>query len=296
MEPQLSNPLFIVLKATLACAVALLVDHWLGNPDHVSSTFVAVLCISPTVLIGLRNAWAQIMGSLVGGVWGVSWLFLVDRFNFPILIGLPPAVGLAIASTFLLNIRSGYPVAAFTALFMVAVPQNTPVLTFEIRFLALFVAALSSFVINALVSAMLYKSIYARRVNKVEGFIEDSLLAVFKGNQGLADQGFSLINVLQQQLRNTLAELKMRHAWKLYEDIHQLLARSQKLSYLLHLVLDLQYLCQEEQIDPETVVPFIHWLLEPETKPFLFLPDPLLGLQKRIVAVLKDLKETSLSA
>lgn len=295
MESQLSNPLFIVLKATLACAVALLADHLLGNPDHVSSTFVAVLCISPTVLIGLRNAWAQILGSLVGGIWGVSWLFLSETFALPRLMGLPLAVGLAISSAFLLNIRSGYPVAAFTALFMVAIPRSTPLLTFEVRFLALFVAALSSFVINALVSAMLYQSIFARRLKKVESFIEDSLLSVFTGNQALADQGFSLLNTLQQQLHNTLAELQLRRAWNLQEEIQQFLARCQKLSYLLHLVLDLRYLCQEEDIATAEVEPFIHWLLQPDESTFVFLPDPLLGLQKRIVAVLKELKESPLS-
>lgn len=291
MKPELSNPIFIILKATLACAVALMADYWLGNPDHVSSTFVAVLCISPTVLIGLRNAWAQILGSLIGGVWGLGWLLLADAFTLPLLPGLPISVGLAIASTFILKIQSGYPVAAFTALFMVAVPQNTPLLTFETRFLALFVAAISSFVINALVSAMLYQRIYARRVKKVEFFIETILMPVFQGNQQLADQGFALLNVLQQQLRNTLFELKIRHAWGMHKDIQTFLLRTQKLSYLLHLILDLRYLCQEENILGPDIEPFILWLLNPDEETFVFLPDHLLGLQKRIVAVLKDLKE-----
>jgi len=295
MESELSNPIFIILKATLACTVALMADYWLGNPDHVSSTFVAVLCISPTVLIGLRNAWAQILGSLVGGVWGVSWLIFADNFHLPLLPGLPIAVGLAVASTFGLKIQSGYPVAAFTALFMVAVPQNTPLLTFETRFLALFIAAASSFLINALVSAMLYQRIYARRVKKVEGFIESILISVFQGDQKLADQGFALLNVLQQQLRNTLFELKMRHAWEMHKDINNFLVRTQKLSYLLHLILDLGFLCQEENTPAETVQPFVQWILNPDEERFIFLPDHLLGLQKRIVSVLKDLKENPLS-
>jgi uncharacterized membrane protein YgaE (UPF0421/DUF939 family) len=295
MESELSNPIFIILKATLACAVALIADYWLGNPDHVSSTFVAVLCISPTVLIGLRNAWAQILGSFVGGIWGVSWLLLADTFALPLLPGLPLAVGLAVASTFLLKIQSGYPVAAFTALFMVAVPQTTPLLTFETRFLALFVAAVSSFLINALVSAMLYQRIYARRVKKVEGFIETILIPVFQGDQKLADRGFALLNILQQQLRNTLFELQLRRAWTMHKDIHTFLLRTQKLSYLLHLVLDLRFLCQEENTASESVEPFLEWLLNPDEENFVFLPDHLLGLQKRIVSVLKDLKENPLS-
>ncbi len=298
METQLSNPLFIVLKTTLACAVALMADTLLGNPDHVSSTFVAVLCISPTVFIGLRNAWAQILGSLVGGIWGVGWLFLVDQFDFPRLIGLPPAVGLAVASTFALGIRSGYPVAAFTALFMVAVPQGTPLDTFQTRFLALFVAAVSSFLINAMVSAMLYQQIYARRLKKVESFIEESLVTVFKeslkGRQDRADQGFELLNILQQQLRKTLTELEIRKAWNMHADIQRMLLRTRQLSYLLHLILDLSYLSQELNVSEQEVLPFLHWLPHP-TEDFPFLPDDLLGLQKRIVAVLRDLQESTLN-
>ena len=132
METQLTNPTFMVLKAALACAIALSLDELLGNPDHVTSTFVAVLCMSPTVLIGLRNAWAQVIGSLVGGLWGT----LVNLLGLTPIVGLPIAVGASIASTFGLRISSGYPVAAFTARFMILVQQATPLETFETRFLA----------------------------------------------------------------------------------------------------------------------------------------------------------------
>lgn len=287
METRLSNPSFMVLKAVLSCAIALLLDQLLGNPDHVTSTFVAVLCISPTVLIGVRNAWAQIVGSLVGGLWGT----LANLLVLAPIVGLPLAVGASIASSFALRLGEGYPVAAFTALFMILVQQATPVATFQTRFLALLIAAVSSFVVNALVSAMLYRSIYHERLAKVESFVFDSLLEIIEGNQIKADEGFDLLGILQAQLRNTQAELRLRHAWKTLAEINVLLVRTQRLNYLLHLVWDLAWLFREEGVPQHEVVAFVGWIRQPDSEHFPFLPDPLLGVQKRIVHVLSQLNE-----
>lgn len=286
METQLSNPLFIVLKVTLACSVALLLDQALGNPDSVSSTFVTVLCISPTVLIGLRNAWAQMLGSLVGGLWGTAANFL----DWPVLIALPLAVGGAVATSFGLRIASGYPVAAFTALFLILVQRGTPLETFETRFLALFIALVSSFLINALVSAMLYRDIYRRRLEKVEQHVFSSLPEVIAGQQAAADKGFELLGILQQQLKRTLFELKWRRAWKTHAEISRLLQRTRLLSYLLHLVLDLSYLQHERPVDQEDVQNFVRWIQAPGSTDFPFLPDTYLGLQRRILHVLQKLE------
>lgn len=284
-ENQLSNPLFIVLKALLACAVALSLDQLLGNPDHVSSTFVAVLCISPTVLIGLRNAWAQVLGSLVGGLWG-TWAALL---GLPFEVGVPLAVAASVASSFVLKISTGYPVAAFTALFVILVPRETPIATFETRLLALGIAGISSFLINAAVSAMLYRSIYHRRLHKLEHFVFNSLPAVLHGNRQLADSGFSLLATLQQQLRQTLQELSLRRAWKTHAEIERMLQRTQHLTYLLHLVWDLAYLHAEAGVALEESDGFLAWVRDPDSRPFPFLPDPLLGVQKRMVHVLSQL-------
>lgn len=286
METQLSNPTFIVIKAILACSVALLLDYLLGNPDHVSSTFVAVLCVSPTVLIGLRNAWAQIMGSILGGIWGTA----ANLIGLLPWVGLPLAVGGAIATTFAFRVPGGYPVASFTALFMILVPFEDPLNTFGTRFLALFIAALSSFLVNTIVSAMLYKSIFERRLTRVENFVFDSLEAVLAGDMQRADASFALLNVLEQQLRQTLFELHLRRSWELHKELNQKLVYTQRLHYFLHLIWDLSHLYREEQISDQTIAPFLTWIQTPEQQDFVLLPDALLGLQKRIVSVLGQLR------
>ena len=72
VAPGLGNPWFLTLKAALATLLALLLDGLTGNPDSVSSTFIAVLCVSPTVLMGLRRALTQMVGSVAGGLWGAG--------------------------------------------------------------------------------------------------------------------------------------------------------------------------------------------------------------------------------
>ena len=53
-------------------ALALGFDALTGNPDHVTSTFVAVLSVSPVVLMGLKRSLEQVCGSLLGGVCGTA--------------------------------------------------------------------------------------------------------------------------------------------------------------------------------------------------------------------------------
>ena len=140
---------------------------------------------------------------------------------------------------------------------------------------------------------MIYRSIYRERLAKVEKIIFDSLLPVIEGDQLIADKGFDLLGILQGQLRNTLEELKLRRAWKTHAELSPLLVRTQHLNYLLHLVWDLAWLLREEGIPQHEVAAFIAWIRHPDPEHFPFLPDPLLGVQKRIVHVLKQLDESA---
>ena len=70
MADSIRDAPYLAVKAALACLVTLLLDRAIGNPDHVSSTFVAVLCVSPLLIVGLRQGLSQLAGSALGGVWG----------------------------------------------------------------------------------------------------------------------------------------------------------------------------------------------------------------------------------
>ena len=149
--PLPRNPIsriFLATKAAAACALALAIDSFTNNPDHVTSTFVAVLSVSPVVLMGLRRSFEQVVGSLLGGLWGTA----AALAGLTMGVGIPVAVGAAILSCFLVGFGHGYAVAAFAALFVQAVPRGDPITTLEVRFLAVATAALAAFLVNVFVS------------------------------------------------------------------------------------------------------------------------------------------------
>jgi uncharacterized membrane protein YgaE (UPF0421/DUF939 family) len=284
MTSQLTNPLFMVFKAILACVLALMLDQLLGNPDHVSSTFVALLCLTPTVSMGLLNARAQIISGLLGALFGTG----LNLLGWPMELALPLAVGLAIGSSFALRMGAGYSTAAFSALFVVLVHFHSPAQTLGVRVLSLSIAALSSFLVNALVSALIYRDIFTERMGKVEKQLYAVLPAVIAGHGEQADQVFELLAVLKQQMNQTLQELAFRRDWQTHAQVLALRKRAQLLNYLLHLVWDLAWLQAEEGLEGAEVEAFVAWI-RGERADFMLLPDALLGIQRRIVSVLKRL-------
>lgn len=286
MTSILNNPLFLVFKAMLACVLTLTLDQLLGNPDRVSSTFVTLLCIHPTVRMGLKNAQAQLISGLLGACWGT----VISLSHVPVEVGLPLAVGLAIATSFGLKIGESYTTAAFSALFVILVQFQSPWHTLEVRFLSLSIAAVSSFLINALVSALIYQDIFSERLEKVEKLLYQILPEVALGHTDRADQVFELLAILRRQMQETLRELAFRRAWKTHAHISRLLVRAQWLNYLLHLIWDLAWLQREEAVELKDLQDFIAWI-RGEQKEFVYLPDALLGIQRRIIAVLKELHQ-----
>lgn len=272
----------------MACILALMLDQLLGNPDHVSSTFVALLCLTPTVSMGLRHARDQWVSGLMGAGWGTLLAFS----GWPVELALPLAVGLAIASAFGLKMGGSYPTAAFSALFVVLVQFQSPGHTFEVRVLALSIAAISSFVVNTLVSSLIYKDIFSERLAKVEKEVYAVLPAVIAGEGEKADQVFELLATLKHQMRLTLKELAFRKDMQTHAQLLKLLKRAQWLNYLLHLIWDLAWLQREEGLDRRDLETFVAWI-RGEVSEFVFLPDSLLGVQKRVVSVLKRLNASS---
>ena len=120
MTASLRDLLFLAGKAFLACLATILLGHAVGNPDHVSSTFVAVLSVSAVALAGLRTGLTQLAGSALGGVWGT----LAALAGVPHQVAVPAAVALAIVTAFAVRAGSAYPIAAFTALYLVLVPRG----------------------------------------------------------------------------------------------------------------------------------------------------------------------------
>ena len=246
---------FLAGKAAAACAVALLIDGWTGNPDHVSSTFVAVLAVSPVVLMGLRRSFDQIVGSGLGGLLGAGAMLAGLELG----VGIPLAVGLSILASFALGFGRGYTVAAFSALFVQAVPWGDVFSTLEVRLLAVTTAVVSAFIVNTVISAAAYESIFRRRYRLAQAAVSSLLVRAAEQGPAVVQEGFPMLATLEYELDLAIGELRWRRATD--SCVFHLRERVGLLRRLLHLVLDLVYRLEEEELPPDSLQPWLQWLI-----------------------------------
>ena len=282
----LFNPLPVAIKAGAASALALGLSHLLGNPDLVSAAFVAVLCTSPTVMMGLRQARDQLAGGLLGAVLGVGARYLGAGPG----LGVPLAVGLSVGSSFGLGIPQGYTAAAFSALFVQLVPMGDEGTTLEIRLMALAIAATSGFVVNLVVSSHAYRFIFVRRLRRVEAHADKLLAEAPARGPRSVHPAFALVSSLEHELKQTITELRWRGNQRDLTWIEAVAARVEAIHHLLHLVYDLGLLCEEHGLPAAEVAPLLDWARcgdgpRPE------VPAPLAAGADRIVELWRQLRE-----
>lgn len=233
--PGFGNPYWLAIKAGLACMVTLVIDHLTGNPDHVSSTFIATLCVSPTALMGLRRASQQLLGSLLGGLWGT----LVALLGLATVVSIPFAVTGALLTSFILRLGLAYPVVAFTALFVLAVPRGDPFNTFLVRIVAVLTGTFAGFLVNVLVSGRAYRQIYQRRLNLARALILEQLpTAVDRGFEGVLG-AFNGLAQLEEELELAAEELRWRRNTEQHPQVILIWRQVERLHELLHLMCEM---------------------------------------------------------
>lgn len=255
--------LFLAGKALAACFVTLLLDELVGNPDHVSSTLVAVLSVSAVALAGLRQGLAQLVGSALGGVWGTA----ATLAGLPPLAGVPLAVGVAIVTAFAARAGSAYPIAAFTALYLILVPQGTPLETLGIRLLAVTSGVVGGLLVNVVVSARFYRRIYAARLATAEEEVRALVPAAVGGGPDAAEAGFARLAALQAELDEALRELRWRRARATHAELRAMWWRVERLRSLLHLASNVGLVAAEEGVPAAELAPFAAWLADPAGAP-----------------------------
>ncbi len=281
VAPGLGNPWFLTLKAALATLLALLLDALTGNPDSVSSTFIAVLCVSPTVLMGLRRALTQMAGSVAGGLWGAG----LAALGAPLLVGVPVAVGGALLTTFALRLGTAYPVAAFSALFLQAVPRGGPVETLEVRLLAVATAAVSGFLVNVLVSGGAYRGIFGRRLVKATSLVRAALARAARGGPDAVVAVWATLATLEGELDLAVEELRWRGREALRARLEGHRRAAAGLREALHLACELYYLAREDAGTAQGVADLAAWLEAPGDDPPA-VPEGIAGPADRLVEAL----------
>jgi uncharacterized membrane protein YccC len=281
----LANPFFLAVKAALASLLALALCGIVGNPDTISAAFVAVLCVSPTVLMGLRRAAGQLLGSAVGGLFGIGATLLA----LPVWIGVPLSIALSVRIVYAAGAGVAYPVAAFSALLIQIAPMDSPADTLDHRMVAVVLAAVSGFLVNLVVSGLAYEEIFGRRLALVENLVMRLLPQAATRGPEAAQQGFTAIAEVQAELSLALEELRWRQNWRNLRLIENAWWRAGRLRHLLHVATEMGYGAQTSGVPPEALAPFLDWVRHqsgerPE------VPDPLEPSARRILQELIALR------
>lgn len=282
----LFNPIPVALKAGAGVALAMGLSRLIGNPDLVSAAFVAVLCTSPTVMMGLRQARDQLAGGLLGALLGVGAHLAGAAPG----LGVPLAVTLAVGASFQLGIPQGYTAATFSALFVQLVPMGDAGETLWVRVTALGIAAVSGFAVNLVVSSHAYRFIFVRRLRRVEAHADRLLADSPRHGPRSVHPGFALVGQLERELEQTISELQWRGNQRDLAWVQRVAARVEAIHHLLHLVYDLGLLAAEHGVPEAEVAPFLRWARRGEG-PRPDVPAPLMSGADRIVVLWRQLRE-----
>jgi hypothetical protein len=237
VNPALAHPFYIALKSSLAALLALTGVELLGIPDRLSATFVAVVCISPTVYSGLRRGLDQLGASAPGGV--VTW---AAAQLLPRPAALTVALFVVVYVAFRVGLARGVLVASFTVLYVLLIPGPNPTLVLEYRLASVAVGVVSALAMNLAVSALSYRSVFRRRLVIARTSVADQweqLAVALEQTQAqrdvlkvraLFEPTFPLLRHLYEELSDAVQESRLRggkprqRLENALEATHQLLA------------------------------------------------------------------------
>ena len=253
---MLDNPWPLALKASMSAMLAYALCLALSLPDGLSAAFVAVVCVTPTVLAGLRRAAGTALGSVIGG--GLTGLLMT--LHVPTLASLGVSVGGAVMAVYALGFWRAHTVAAFTAIYMHVLPLGGPGQALSIRVAAIGVGALAAMTVNTLVSAMFYERIFARRAQRCSEAVAAGAEGIAAGKLMAMVPAFEVVNELASELAQARRELQWRKRASTAQDVERRRERLRALVRVAHFAHDLALVVGDkgEALTPEDVALLRH--------------------------------------
>lgn len=231
---RLADPRWLAGKAGLSAGLAVAIVQLADIPDGVSAAFVATVCTAPTVWSGIKRARDQALASLLGalGAAGLAWLGL------PAPIGVTLAVILAISSTWAASLAHAYPVASFTAIYMLLLPKGSPETTLEVRLLAVSAGALAALSVNFALSWSAVRQVFRKRLARADGILISAIRQLPR-QPGAIRRASQDLDTLGSELADALREAQMLRRPKRIADLAELGRRLDALRLVAHLACDL---------------------------------------------------------
>ncbi len=231
---RLADPRWLAGKAGLSAGLAVAATHWADVPDGVSAAFVATVCTAPTVWSGIKRARDQVLASLLGalGAAAMAWLGAPE----PVAVAL--AVGLAITATWAASLAHAYPVASFTAIYMLLLPKGAPEATLRVRLLAVALGALAAVSVNAVLSWTAVRQVFRKRLEKADDLLMGALEQLSRNPAQMRITRQDL-DTLSGELVDALSEAQLLRRQRRVRDLTELGLRLEALRLVAHLACDL---------------------------------------------------------
>lgn len=231
---RLADPRWLAGKAGLSAGLAVAIVEAAQIPDGVSAAFVAMVCTAPTVWSGVKRARDQALASLLGalGAAGLAWL------GIPAPLGVALAVTLAISATWAASLAHAYPVASFTAIYMLLLPKGSPETTLEVRLLAVTCGALSALTVNLALSWTAVRQVFRKRLARADTLLIEALRHLPQQPAAMRRTSQDLVT-LGGELSDALHEAQMLRRRQRVADLTELGRRLDALRLVAHLACDL---------------------------------------------------------
>lgn len=200
--PSLINWPIFGFKVGIAVALAVFLDSVFNFHDPISAGFVALVCVSPTVLTGMKRASEQLAGSVLGGL--IGWIVLLMGGHGP--VGIAISVGLSCALSGILKMEVAHVVASFAALWMIVLGDATPTASFWAHLGAVTMGCVTSSLLNLLVSGLLYRMLFVRRMRILRGMLSDCFAAASQGEDHFGP-AFGMISSVSAELSDASKEV-----------------------------------------------------------------------------------------
>ncbi|KAL0209703.1 hypothetical protein RCL1_008541 [Eukaryota sp. TZLM3-RCL] len=267
----LSSPVFLSAKTGLATALALLIDALIRNPDHVTSTFLSIVCTSPSISLGLARGIESLAAAAIGAIFG----YIVLVLDLPIMLSVPLSVAFAVLVIVLIGKEHLFPIAGFSALFVSLIVYDNPLNTLFVRGKAISSGIIAASVVNTIVSAPQYRSIYDRKMQ----IVRDNVM----GGLGLAHRLsienplactplFTLIEDFALTLKRASFEAKYLCSSGIVEHLNNIALELAHIHQILHLITDSAYVLKTDpslttEQARQVLDDIITWVRDPQLEP-----------------------------
>lgn len=211
---RLTDPVHLTLKAATAAALGALLAHLTKVPDALSSSFIALVCVTPSAYAGLRRGIEQLGGAVIAGAITALMFAIWPYAHGDPHVAIVVFASVAVTTGACLRLRweGGHLTAGFTTLYLTLLPFPDFATAMRVRLLAVLLGITAATVVNGAVSVVAARGILARRIRRARAAVAEPLRVTARAcaegasREGL-DARYALAFAVVVELRRDLGGL-----------------------------------------------------------------------------------------